>query len=482
MLNDDSLLKAQAYIDGQWVDAQSGCVYPVTNPADGAVLGEVPDMNAADTEKAIAAAGQALPGWREKTAAERAEVLMRWFNLIHEHGDDLARLMTLEQGKPLAEARGEVTYGAAFLQWFAEEAKRVYGDVIPAPATDRRILAIKQPVGVTALITPWNFPLAMLTRKAGAAIAAGCTVVSKPAEDTPLTALAFAELGQRAGLPDGVLNIVTTRNPVPVGHALTRSPAVRKLSFTGSTAVGKGLMADCAATVKKVSLELGGNAPFIVFDDADLEAAVAGALASKYRNSGQTCVCANRFLVQDGIYDAFTERFMATVRELKVGPGLEGNSQGPLINQAAIDKVESLVADAVSKGAKALCGGKRHALGGTFYEPTILTDVDERMACVQEEIFGPVAPLMRFHDEGEAVRIANATPYGLAAYFYARDIGRIWRISEALEYGMVGVNQGIVSTEVAPFGGVKESGLGREGSKYGIDEYLEIKYLCLGGL
>ncbi|OGT90434.1 MAG: succinate-semialdehyde dehydrogenase (NADP(+)) [Gammaproteobacteria bacterium RIFOXYA12_FULL_61_12] len=479
---DEKLLKSQAFIAGEWIDAASGAVYPVTNPADGGLLGHVPDMDGDDAQRAIAAAEAALPAWRFRTAAGRAALLMRWHDLILENAEDLARIMTLEQGKPLSESRGEVKYGAAFLQWFAEEGRRVYGDVIPSPAHDRRLLAIKQPIGVAALITPWNFPLAMLTRKAGAALAAGCTVVAKPAEDTPLTALAFAELGQRAGIPAGVFNILTTQNPAPVGRAFTQSPAVRKLSFTGSTEVGKRLMADCAATVKRISLELGGNAPFIVFDDADLDAAVAGALASKYRNSGQTCICANRFLIQDGIYDTFAERFTAAVRELRVGPGMEDSGQGPLINQAAIDKVESLVADAVAKGATALCGGKRHALGGTFYEPTVLTGVNEGMACVQQEIFGPVAPLMRFQDEAEAIRLANDTPYGLAAYFYARDIGRVWRVSEALEYGMVGVNQGLISTEVAPFGGVKESGLGREGSRYGIDEYLEIKYLCMGGL
>ncbi|MBU0499088.1 MAG: NAD-dependent succinate-semialdehyde dehydrogenase [Gammaproteobacteria bacterium] len=482
VLTDEKLFKSQAHIAGKWVDAASGAVYPVTNPADGGLLGHVPDMDGEDAQRAVAAAESALPRWRSMTAAERAGLLMLWYQSILDHTEDLARIMTLEQGKPLSEARGEVKYGAAFLQWFAEEGKRVYGDIIPSPANDRRILAIKQPIGVAALITPWNFPLAMLTRKAGAALAAGCTVVAKPAEDTPLTALAFAELGQRVGIPAGVFNIITTRNPAPVGYAFTQSSAVRKLSFTGSTEVGKRLMADCAATVKRISLELGGNAPFIVFDDADLDEAVAGALASKYRNSGQTCICANRFLIQDGVYDAFAERLTAAVKRLRVGPGMEDSGQGPLINQAAIDKVDSLVADAIAKGARALCGGNRHALGGTFYEPTVLTDVNEGMACVQQEIFGPVAPLMRFHEEAEAVQLANDTAFGLAAYFYARDIGRIWRVSEALEYGMVGVNQGVISTEVAPFGGIKESGLGREGSKYGIDEYLEIKYLCMGGL
>ncbi|CAK0769729.1 succinate-semialdehyde dehydrogenase (NADP(+)) GabD [Gammaproteobacteria bacterium] len=482
ILKDDGLLKTRAYIAGQWTEADSGVRYPITNPADGIVLGEVPDMGESDTLRAIAAAEAALPAWRGKTAAARASILMRWHDLLLEHREDLARLMTLEQGKPLSEARGEVNYGAGFLQWFAEEGKRVYGDVIPSPAPDRRILTIKQAVGVVALITPWNFPLAMLTRKAGAALAAGCTVVAKPAGDTPLTALALAELAERAEFPPGVLNLVTTNHPAVVGRILTQSPAVRKLSFTGSTAVGKRLMADCAATVKRVSLELGGNAPFIIFDDADLDAAVEGALASKYRNSGQTCVCANRFLIQDGIYDEFALRFAAAVRKLKVGPGVEDNQQGPLINEAALNKVEFLVRDALAKGAKAICGGRRHVLGRTFYEPTVLTEVNEQMDCVREEIFGPVAPLLRFRTEAEAILMANDTPSGLAAYFYARDFGRVWRVAEALEYGIVGVNQGLISTEVAPFGGVKESGFGREGSKYGIDEYLEIKYLCLGGL
>lgn len=482
MLTDTHLLKSYAYIAGKWLDADSGMRYPVTNPADDEILGDVPDMGESDTLRAIKAAEAALSEWSGKTAGARASILMRWYELILEHREDLARLMTMEQGKPLSEARGEVNYGAGFLRWFAEEGKRIYGDVIPPTVQDRRILTIKQPVGVVALITPWNFPLAMLTRKAGAALAAGCTVVAKPAGNTPLTALALAELAHRAQLPQGVLNIITTKASATVGHALTQSPIVRKLSFTGSTEVGKRLMADCAATVKRVSLELGGNAPFIIFDDADLDAAVEGALVSKYRNSGQTCICANRFLVQDGIYDEFATRFVATVRRLKVGPGLDDSQQGPLIDMAALQKVESLVEDALGKGAKALCGGKRHTLGRTFYEPTVLTEVNEQMKCVCEEIFGPIAPLLRFRTEDEAIRMANDTPYGLAAYFYARDIGRVWRVSEALEYGMVGINQGLISTEVAPFGGVKESGFGREGSKYGIDEYLEVKYLCMGGI
>jgi len=479
---ENCLLKSQAYIAGDWTEADLGLRYPVTNPADGIILGEVPNLGESDTFRAIAAAEAAWPEWRNQTAAARAAILMRWYDLVIEHREDLARLITLEQGKPLSESRGEVNYGAGFLQWFAEEGKRIYGDVIPTPSQDRRILSIKQAIGVVALITPWNFPLAMLTRKAGAALAAGCTVVAKPAGNTPLTALALAELAQRAKLPKGVFNIITTKDPVAIGRAFTQSSVVRKISFTGSTAVGKRLMADCAATVKRVSLELGGNAPFIVFDDADLDAAVQGALASKYRNSGQTCVCANRFLIHSGVYEEFATRFVAAVQKLKVGPGLEDSQQGPLINESAVQKVESLVEDALSKGAKALCGGRRHVLGRTFYEPTVLIEVNEEMFCVHEEIFGPVAPLLRFETEEEAIRMANNTPYGLAAYFYARDIGRVWRVSEALEYGMVGVNQGVISTEVAPFGGIKESGFGREGSKYGIDEYLEIKYLCLGGL
>ena len=482
IVTDIKLLKTQAYIDGAWTAADTGVCYPVTDPATGAILAHVPDMGASDTQRAIAAAEVALPAWRGHTASARAAILMRWYQLILEHREDLARLMTLEQGKPLSEARGEVDYGASFLQWFAEEGKRVYGDVIPTVHPDRRIVTIKQAVGVVALITPWNFPLAMITRKAGAALAAGCTVVAKPAEDTPLTTLALAELAQCAALPKGVFNVVTTCHPKTIGRVLTQSPVVRKLSFTGSTQVGKRLMADCAGTVKRLSLELGGNAPFIVFEDADLDAAEQGALASKYRNSGQTCVCANRFLIQASIYDAFAEQFATAVRLMTVGPGLENHQQGPLINDVAIQKVESLVEDALARGAKALCGGKRHALGRTFYEPTVLTEVNTQMACVREEIFGPVAPLLRFHTEEEAIQMANDTPYGLAAYFYARDIGRVWRVSEALEYGIVGINQGLISTEVAPFGGVKESGFGREGSKYGIDEYLEIKYCCMGGL
>ncbi|HNR61040.1 MAG TPA: NADP-dependent succinate-semialdehyde dehydrogenase [Thauera sp.] len=482
-LNDTGLLRAQAYIDGQWLAADDGGSFDVTNPADGSRVGSVPDMGAAETRRAIAAADAALPAWRARTAKERAAILRRWYELILANQEDLAVLMSTEQGKPLAEARGEVVYGASFIEWFAEEGKRIYGDVIPSHGADKRIVVVKQAIGVVAAITPWNFPIAMITRKAGPALAAGCTMVIKPAEDTPLCALALAVLAERAGLPAGVLNIVTTNRAPEVGGELTANPAVRKLSFTGSTAVGKLLMRQCAGTVKKVALELGGNAPFIVFDDADLDAAVAGAMASKYRNAGQTCVCANRLLVQDGIYDAFAAKLAEAVARLKVGPGLSGEvQQGPLINADAVAKVEELLADAVDKGAQVLCGGKRHALGGNFYEPTIVTGVTAQMRVAREEIFGPVAPLFRFHSEEEAVRMANDTEFGLAAYFYARDIARVWRVAEALEYGIVGINEGIISTEVAPFGGVKESGIGREGSRYGIDDFVEIKYLCMGGI
>jgi succinate-semialdehyde dehydrogenase/glutarate-semialdehyde dehydrogenase len=475
-LGDSRLLRQQAYIDGAWADAADGSRFEVRNPADGSVLASVPDMGAAETRRAIEAAAAALPAWRARTAKERAAILRKWFELIMAHQEDLAVLMTSEQGKPLAEARGEVAYGASFIEWFAEEGKRVYGDVIPAHGADKRILVLKEPIGVVAAITPWNFPIAMITRKAGPALAAGCTMVIKPAEDTPLCALALAELAERAGLPKGVLNIVTTMKAAEVGGELTANPIVRKVSFTGSTEVGKLLMRQSADTVKKVALELGGNAPFIVFDDADLDAAVAGAMASKYRNAGQTCVCANRLLVQDGIYDAFAARLAEAVAKLKVGPGLSGDvQQGPLINAEAIAKVEELLGDAVEKGAKIVCGGKRHALGGTFFEPTIVTGVTPAMRVAREEIFGPVAPLFRFHTEEEAIRMANDTEFGLAAYFYARDIARVWRVAEGLEYG-------IVATEVAPFGGVKESGIGREGSKYGIDDFVEIKYLCMGGI
>lgn len=482
-LKDSSLFRQQAYIDGSWVDADQGAVNAVRNPANGETIAQVPDMGAAETKRAIAAADAALPAWRAKTAKERAAILRKWFELIMANQEDLARIMTLEQGKPLAEARGEVAYGASFVEWFAEEGKRTYGDVIPSPTGDKRLVAIKQPVGVTAAITPWNFPIAMITRKVAPALAAGCTSVVKPAEATPLSALALAELGERAGIPKGVLNVVTTAHPAAVGEELTANPTVRKLSFTGSTPVGKRLMAQCADTVKRVSLELGGNAPFIVFNDADIDAAVKGALASKYRNAGQTCVCANRFIVQDGVYDLFAEKLAQAAAAMKVGDGLQPDVQiGPLINQAAIAKVDGLVADAVGKGATALIGGARHALGGNFYAPTVLTNVTADMAVAQEEIFGPVAPLFRFKTDEEAVALANNTRYGLAAYFYSRDIGRVWRVAEQLEYGMVGINEGMISNEVAPFGGVKESGIGREGSHYGIDEYLSIKYLCMGGI
>ncbi|MCW9002759.1 MAG: NAD-dependent succinate-semialdehyde dehydrogenase [Rhodospirillales bacterium] len=481
-LTDMSLFRQKAYIDGAWADADSKRSFEVRNPADGSVLATVPEMGATETRRAIAAAEAALPEWRSMLAKERAAILRRWFDLIMENQKDLATLMTAEQGKPLAEAMGEIVYGASFVEWFAEEAKRVYGDTIPQHGRDKRIVVIKQPIGVVGAITPWNFPNAMITRKCAPALAAGCTVVIKPAEDTPLSALALAELAERAGFPKGVINILTGI-PKEIGGELTSNPTVRKISFTGSTAVGKLLMRQCADTVKKVSLELGGNAPFIVFDDADLDAAVAGVMASKYRNTGQTCVCANRIYVQDGVYDAFAEKLASSVKALKVGPGLGGEThQGPLINAAALEKVERLVKDAIDKGARVITGGKRHELGGTFFQPTILADVTSAMDCCQEEIFGPVAPLYRFRTEEEAVQMANDTRYGLAAYFYARDVGRVWRVSEGLEYGIVGINEGIISTEVAPFGGVKESGIGREGSKYGLEEFLEIKYLCHGGL
>lgn len=482
-LSDPSLLKSLAYINGAWVAADTGGTHPVTNPATGAVLGSVPDMGGEETKRAIAAADAAWPAWRKKTAKERAIILRRWFDLIMAAQEDLARLMTAEQGKPLAEARGEVAYGASFVEWFAEEAKRIDGDIIPSHKADNQLLVMKEPIGVVAAITPWNFPVAMITRKVAPALAAGCTAVVKPAEDTPLCALALAELAARAGIPAGVLNIVTTARPASVGNELTHSPLVRKVSFTGSTEVGKLLMRQSASTVKKVSLELGGNAPFIVFDDADLDQAVIGAVASKYRNAGQTCVCANRILVQDGVYEAFAAKFAVAVAALKVGNGANaGITQGPLINAKAIDKVEALVNEAIGKGAKVVLGGKRHGLGGSFFEPTILTDATREMAVFREEIFGPVAPLYRFHSEADGIAMANDTQYGLAAYFYARDVGRIFRVAQGLEYGMVGVNEGIITNEVAPFGGVKESGIGREGSKYGIDEYIECKYVCVGGL
>ena len=482
-LADFTLLRNHGLVDGAWIHADSGAVFAVSDPADGRVIAQVAAMGQAEARRAVEAAARALPAWRARSAKDRAAILRRWHDLIVANADDLARLMTAEQGKPLAEARGEVSYGASFIEWFAEEAKRVYGDIIPAPAADRRIVVTKEPIGVVAAITPWNFPNAMITRKCAPALAAGCTVVVKPAEDTPLSALALGELARRAGFPPGVFNLLPCADPVAVGSELTANPLVRKLSFTGSTQTGKLLMRQCADTVKKVSLELGGNAPFIVFDDADLDAAVAGAMASKYRNTGQTCVCANRILVQDGIYDAFAAKLAQAVGALVVGPGLAGEThQGPLINAQAVEKVERHIADALAKGAGLLTGGKRHALGGSFFEPTILTGVTADMLVAREETFGPVAPLFRFGSEDEAVRMANDTEFGLAAYFYSRDVGRCWRVSSALEYGIVGINEGIISTEVAPFGGMKESGIGREGSKYGIDDYLEIKYLCMGGL
>lgn len=477
-LKQQRLFRQQCYINGQWVDADGGGSFPVLNPASNETLGSVPEMGAEETRRAIEAAEQALAGWRDRTAAERGAILRRWAQLMLEHQEDLARLMTAEQGKSLAESRGEIVYAASFIDWFAEEGKRIYGETIPQHQADSRILVLKQPIGVCAAITPWNFPSAMITRKAGAALAAGCTMVVKPAEDTPYSALALCELAEEAGMPAGVLNVVTGQ-PEQIGGELTSNPTVRKLSFTGSTEIGSLLMRQCAPTIKKLSLELGGNAPFIVFDDADLDAAVAGAMACKYRNSGQTCVCANRFLVQDAIYDAFAERFAAEVAKLRVGPGDQEVDQGPLINQAAVEKVEQHISDAVSKGARVAAGGQRHALGGTFFQPTLLTGVTAEMLMTREETFGPVAPLIRFSGEAEAIRMANDTQFGLAAYFYSRDLGRVWRVAEALEYGMVGINSGILSTAVAPFGGIKQSGLGREGSRHGIDEYLEMKYLCI---
>ncbi len=481
-LSNTALFRQQCYIDGSWSDADSGETLEVTNPADGSALGTVPKMGAAETRRAIEAANRAWPEWRARTAKERSDLLRRWHDLILENQEDLARLMTAEQGKPLAEARGEVAFGASFVEWFAEEGKRLYGDTIPQHQTDKRIVVIKEPIGVVAAITPWNFPNAMITRKCAPALAVGCTVVIKPASATPYSALALVALAEEAGFPAGTINIVTGSAGV-IGGELSSNPIVRKLTFTGSTEIGKILMAQCAGTIKKVSLELGGNAPFVVFDDADLDAAVEGAIISKYRNTGQTCICANRILVQDGVYEDFAEKLAAKVAELKVADGFEeGAQQGPLIDMAAVEKVESHIADATGKGARVVVGGKRHARGGTFFEPTVVADVTTEMAVAREETFGPLAPLFRFRTEDEAIRMANATEFGLAAYFYSRDIGRVWRVSEGLEYGLVGVNTGLMSTEVAPFGGVKESGIGREGSKYGLDEFVEIKYLCMGGI
>ena len=472
-LKDAQLFRQASYVDGAWVEANAAI--DVDNPASGEIIGTVPKLGRSETRQAIEAAARAFPAWRAKTAKERAGVMRRWFDLTMANQEDLALLMTTEQGKPLAESKGEVAYAASFLEWFGEEAKRIYGDTIPPHQTDKRIVVVKEPIGVVACITPWNFPLAMITRKAGPAIAAGCTVVLKPASQTPFSALALAELAERAGVPKGVFNVITG-SAADIGAELTSNPIVRKLSFTGSTETGKVLMAQCASTVKKLSLELGGNAPFIVFDDADLEAAVEGAIMSKYRNTGQTCVCANRLLIQDSVYDRFATKLADAVKKLKPAPGTEpGATQGPLIDDRAVHKVEQNISDATAKGAKVL-------LGGRFFEPTILTNVTPAMAVAREETFGPVAPLFRFRSEADAIQLANDTEFGLAAYFYGRDIGRIWRVAEALEYGIIGINTGIISTEVAPFGGVKESGIGREGSKYGLDEFLEIKYLCMGGI
>ncbi len=481
-LKDPTLLRQQCYIDGQWLDARAGGSKPVTNPATGAVLGTVPFMGADETRAAIEAAAAAFPAWAARTAKDRATLLRRWHDLMLANADDLATLMTAEQGKPLAEARGEITYAASFIEWFAEEAKRVYGDVIPGHQPDKRIFVLRQPVGVVAAITPWNFPAAMITRKAGPALAAGCTFVCKPAMQTPYSALAMAELAHRAGIPPGVFSVVTG-SATAIGGEMTSNPIVRKVTFTGSTEIGKQLMVQCAGTLKKLSLELGGNAPFIVFDDADLDLAVQGAIASKYRNTGQTCVCANRLLVQEGVYDAFVAKLVEAVRKLRIGDGLQGaTEQGPLIDAKAVAKVEEHIADALAKGGKIVLGGKRHALGGTFFEPTIITGVQPTMMVAREETFGPVAPIFAFKDEKEAVRMANDTEFGLASYFYTRDLARSLRVAEALEYGIVGLNTGIISTEVAPFGGVKESGFGREGSKYGILDYTELKYVCVGGV
>ena len=479
-LKDPSLFRQQCYINGQWADADSGKTIDVTNPATGEVLGTIPNMGTAETRRAIEAASAAWAGWRKKTAKERANILRKLFNLMMENQEDLAILMTAEQGKPMAESKGEIAYAASFIEWFAEEGKRTYGDVIPAHAPDKRIVVTKEPVGVVAAITPWNFPAAMITRKAGPALAAGCPIVLKPATQTPFSALALAELAHRAGVPAGIFNVITG-SATQIGGEMTGNPIVRKLTFTGSTEIGKILLEQCAKTVKKTSMELGGNAPFIVFDDADLDAAVEGAIMSKYRNTGQTCVCANRILVQDSVYDAFAAKLTAAVAKLNVGDGLKGETQqGPLIDMKAVEKVEEHIADAVKKGAKVVAGGKRHSLGHSFFEPTILVNVTTDMKVTREETFGPVAPLFRFKTEDEAVKLANDTEFGLAAYFYARDLGRVWRVAEGIESGIVGINTGIISTEVAPFGGVKESGTGREGSKYGIEDYLEVKYMCMG--
>ena len=482
-LKDPTLLRTQAYIHGEWVNAAHHATHEVHNPATGEKVGTVPDMGAAETQRAIDAAHAAFPAWAARTAKDRGTILRKWFDLMIANQDDLATIMTAEQGKPLAESKGEIAYAASFIDWFAEEGKRIYGDVIPTPQSDKRLVVLRQPIGVVAAITPWNFPAAMITRKAGPALAAGCTFVCKPAHQTPYSALAMAELGRRAGIPAGVMNIVTGKDAIAIGGEMTSNPKVRKITFTGSTGVGKKLMAQSAGTLKKLSLELGGNAPFIVFEDADLDAAVAGAITSKYRNTGQTCVCANRFLVQSSVYEAFTNKLVDAVSKLRVGDGLKGaTDQGPLIDAKALAKVEQHVEDAVSKGAQIAHGGKRHSLGGTFFQPTIVTGVTRDMLMAREETFGPVAPLFRFETEADAIRMANDTEFGLASYFYTRDLARSWRVAEALEYGIVGLNTGLISNEVAPFGGIKESGIGREGSKYGILDYTELKYLCVGGL
>ena len=481
-ISDKDLFRTEAFIGGQWVSADDGGTLDIINPATGVGIAKVARCGTAETRRAIEAAHAAQVEWRERTVKERSAILRRWFELMMESQEDLAQILTAEQGKPLAEARGEIAYGASYIEWFAEEGKRVYGDTIAPPSNDKRLVCIKQPVGVVACITPWNFPNAMLTRKIAPALASGCTVVCKPANATPLSAYAFAVLAERAGVPAGVINLVTGKT-AEIGREMTSNPLVRKLTFTGSTEVGKQLMSECAGTVKRTSMELGGNAPFIVFDDADLDAAVAGAIASKYRNAGQTCVCANRMLVQEGVYEAFAEKLALAVGQLKMGVGTEdGVNVGPLINEGAADDVMAFVDDAVEKGARVVTGGRRSDLGACFVEPTILTDVSDDMRVFREEIFGPIAPLFRFSNEEEAIAMANDTEFGLACYFYARDIGRIWRVAEGLEYGIVGINEGIISNEMAPFGGVKESGQGREGSKYGLDDYLEIKYLCMGGI
>lgn len=482
-LNNKALLHNQAYINGSWVSAADGDTFPVTNPADGSEITTVANVGAQETQAAIEAADKAWPEWRALTGKQRSAILRRWFELIMQNQEDLALLISLEQGKPMAESRGEVAYGASFVEWFAEEAKRIYGDTIPGHAPDKRIVVVKQPIGVVAAITPWNFPIAMITRKCAPAMAVGCPVIVKPAPDTPLSALALAHLADEAGIPAGIFSVLPTTKTEDVGGELTSNPIIRKLSFTGSTRVGQLLMRQCSDTIKKMSLELGGNAPFIVFDDADLDAAIAGAMVSKYRNSGQTCVCANRLLVQAGIYDAFIEKLTATVEALEVGPAMSGDvTQGPLINTAALAKVNEHIADAVAKGALVVTGGKPHELGGTFFQPTILANVTTDMKVAHEETFGPVAPIFKFETEQDAIEMANATEFGLAAYFYSENLGRVWRVAEALEVGMVGINDGLISTEVAPFGGVKMSGLGREGSKYGTEEFLELKYLCFGGI